>query len=150
MELALCLPESCRPRSVGRAADAALLHAWCTNPQWAGLKGNPLAGWPDELWLDIRQAGVRSIMTRRMQFAKSIGCVASSLQRAAGWQAHQRHAVQTLLRAARLLHASWALRYLRRTERKMGCSLKGAHLLQAPPAAGSLLQLACAPWGVQR
>ena len=41
---------------------------------WAGALGKPLAGWPDERWLDIRSARVRSVMARRMRFARSIGC----------------------------------------------------------------------------
>jgi hypothetical protein len=35
--------------------------------------GDPMSGW-DELWLDIRHQGVRSVMTARLDLAKSKGC----------------------------------------------------------------------------
>lgn len=41
---------------------------------WTGTLGKPLDGWPGERWLDIRSPKVRSIMRRRMEFARSIGC----------------------------------------------------------------------------
>lgn len=36
--------------------------------------GNPLDGWPNEKWLNINSANVRSIMTKRIQLASSMGC----------------------------------------------------------------------------
>lgn len=42
--------------------------------EWKGVLGDTLDGWPDERWLNINALKVRSIMTRRMKFAKSIGC----------------------------------------------------------------------------
>ncbi len=36
--------------------------------------GNNLSGWPGERWLDTRNLTVRSIMTQRMDLAKSMGC----------------------------------------------------------------------------
>ena len=36
--------------------------------------GNNLSGWPGERWLDTRNLTVRSIMTQRMDMAKSKGC----------------------------------------------------------------------------
>jgi Glycoside-hydrolase family GH114 len=42
--------------------------------EWKGVLGKTLNGWPDERWLKITAPQVLSIMSRRMQFAKSIGC----------------------------------------------------------------------------
>jgi hypothetical protein len=36
--------------------------------------GNVMEGWPDEKWLDVRNAGVRSVMTSRLKLAQSKGC----------------------------------------------------------------------------
>lgn len=41
---------------------------------WAGIIGNDLDGWPGERWLDIRSSKIRSIMLKRMKYAKKIGC----------------------------------------------------------------------------
>ncbi|KAI1276263.1 glycoside hydrolase superfamily [Xylaria sp. FL0933] len=41
----------------------------------ASAIGNTLDGWPDEKWLDVRDATVRSIMGKRIALAKSKGCV---------------------------------------------------------------------------
>lgn len=40
----------------------------------AAEKGNQLDGYPDERWLDIRSANVRSIMIDRLNLAKAKGC----------------------------------------------------------------------------
>jgi hypothetical protein len=40
----------------------------------ASDKGNALDGWPDEYWLDINSANVRSIMAARLQLAATKGC----------------------------------------------------------------------------
>jgi len=37
-------------------------------------KGNGLDGWPGETWLDVRDAGVRSVMLSRLDLAKQKGC----------------------------------------------------------------------------
>jgi endo-alpha-1,4-polygalactosaminidase (GH114 family) len=42
--------------------------------EWKGVLGNALDGWPGERWLNIKSSRVVSIMSRRMKFAKSIGC----------------------------------------------------------------------------
>ena len=39
----------------------------------AGL-GSALDGWPGERWLDVRNAGVRSVMAARMDRARAMGC----------------------------------------------------------------------------
>lgn len=36
--------------------------------------GNPLDGWPGERWLDVRNAGVRSVMRARLDLAVQKGC----------------------------------------------------------------------------
>jgi hypothetical protein len=36
--------------------------------------GKPLDGWPDERWLDVRRANVRTIMKNRLDLARSKGC----------------------------------------------------------------------------
>ncbi len=41
--------------------------------------GKPLADYPQELWLDVRDAGVRQVMTQRLQLAASSGCQAVEL-----------------------------------------------------------------------
>ncbi|KAI1349787.1 glycoside hydrolase superfamily [Xylaria sp. FL0043] len=41
----------------------------------ASAVGNTLDGWPDEKWLDVRDATVRSIMAKRIALAKTKGCV---------------------------------------------------------------------------
>jgi hypothetical protein len=46
--------------------DSALIPA-------AGI-GSSVAGWPGEKWLDVRNAGVRQIMSKRLELAKSKGC----------------------------------------------------------------------------
>jgi hypothetical protein len=40
----------------------------------ASDKGNVLDGWPDEYWLNINSANVRSIMSARLTLAVSKGC----------------------------------------------------------------------------
>lgn len=40
----------------------------------ASDKGNTLDGWPDEAWLDINSANVRSIMANRIALAQTKGC----------------------------------------------------------------------------
>jgi len=40
----------------------------------ASDKGNALDGWPDEYWLNINSANVRSIMAARLQLAATKGC----------------------------------------------------------------------------
>lgn len=40
----------------------------------AEVIGNTLDGWPDERWLDIRSANVRSVMESRLDLAVSKGC----------------------------------------------------------------------------
>lgn len=40
----------------------------------AAVKGSVLDGWPDERWLDIRSSTVRTIMTARIELAKTKGC----------------------------------------------------------------------------
>lgn len=40
----------------------------------AADKGNPLAGWQGELWLDIRSDNVRRIMAARLDMARDKGC----------------------------------------------------------------------------
>ena len=36
--------------------------------------GKALEGWPDEKWLDVRSAGVRQVMTARLDLAVKKGC----------------------------------------------------------------------------
>ena len=40
----------------------------------APYKGNPLDGWPDQYWVDIRQAGVFEVMLKRLDLAKAKHC----------------------------------------------------------------------------
>lgn len=40
----------------------------------ASVIGKPLDGWPGEAWLDVRAAAVRSVMSARLDLAKSKGC----------------------------------------------------------------------------
>lgn len=37
--------------------------------------GNVMDGWPDEKWLDVRNAGVRSVMAARIALAQTKGCL---------------------------------------------------------------------------
>lgn len=39
-----------------------------------GDTGKELDGWPDEVWTDVKSENVRSIMKKRIQKAKEIGC----------------------------------------------------------------------------
>lgn len=48
--------------------------------------GADLDGWPDEKWLDIRSANVRSIMAARIQLAASKGCDAVDPDNVDGFQ----------------------------------------------------------------
>ena len=41
---------------------------------WAGLKGKVDGIWTTERWLDIRSPRVRTLMAKRMDYARSIGC----------------------------------------------------------------------------
>ncbi|GAP92604.1 putative endo alpha- polygalactosaminidase [Rosellinia necatrix] len=40
----------------------------------AAAVGNTLDGWPDERWLDVRDAGVRAVMSARIRRAAAKGC----------------------------------------------------------------------------
>ncbi|KAI1419206.1 glycoside hydrolase superfamily [Xylaria sp. FL1777] len=52
----------------------------------ASAIGNTLDGWPDEKWLDIRNAEVRSIMATRIASAASKGCVGVDADNIDGYQ----------------------------------------------------------------
>lgn len=46
-----------------------------TRSEWGQSSvGNSMDGWPGEYWVDIRSRHVKSVMKKRMAFAKSIGC----------------------------------------------------------------------------
>ena len=40
----------------------------------ANARGNELDGWPGEVWLDVRDAGVRAVMQARLDLAVDKGC----------------------------------------------------------------------------
>jgi hypothetical protein len=48
--------------------------------------GNPLDGWAGEKWLDVRNAGVRTVMSKRMDRAKTAGCDGVDPDNVDGWQ----------------------------------------------------------------
>lgn len=47
--------------------------------------GRPLAGWPDERWLDITDARVRTILEARLDLAAEIGCDGVEPDNVTGW-----------------------------------------------------------------
>jgi hypothetical protein len=52
----------------------------------AASKGEPLDGWPGEWWLDIRDAGVRTALTGRLDRAVERGCTAVDPDNVNGWE----------------------------------------------------------------
>jgi hypothetical protein len=48
--------------------------------------GEPLDGWPDERWLDIRDEGVRDVMRARLDLAQQRGCDAVEPDNVDAWQ----------------------------------------------------------------
>lgn len=50
--------------------------------------GESMDGWPDERWVDIRSANVRSIMAARIQMAASKGCDAIDPDNMDGYVGH--------------------------------------------------------------
>jgi hypothetical protein len=47
--------------------------------------GNPLDGWAGEKWLDVRNTGVRSVMSKRLDRAKTMGCDGVDPDNVDGW-----------------------------------------------------------------
>jgi hypothetical protein len=54
--------------------DAAYEPGRPDSSQLAPYRGNPVAGWPGQYWLDIRQAAVVGVMKARIELAQQKGC----------------------------------------------------------------------------
>ncbi len=68
--------------------------------------GNPLSDYPQERWLDVRNAGMREVMAQRLQLAASSGCQAVELS---NLQADSADSGFPLTQSDELDYANWLI-----------------------------------------